>query len=371
MTDVIVVGGGVIGLSIAYELAGQGVSVQILDQGPLGQEASWAGAGILPPGNPRRAATPEARLRAESHRLWPEWTKRLLDETGIDNGYRNCGGIEVQLESDPAALQDRIAGWREEGVLVDELTAAELADLEPAVTDSFAGAYRLPELCQVRNPRHVKALIAGCAVRGVDFFPGQPVVGFERIEGRVAAVRTISGRYPAGRFVISAGAWSKHLLAEAGCVTSIEPVRGQIVLLQCQAPQLQHVVEIGPRYLVPRTDGRVLVGATEEWVGFDKRNTAGAVAQLLELATTLVPSLASARFERCWAGLRPRSSDGLPLLGAVPGYENLFLAAGHFRAGLQLSPATAVLMRQAILDEPTFLPLSDYSCTRHELETSI
>lgn len=371
MTDVIVVGGGVIGLSIAYELAGQGVSVEVLDQGPLGQEASWAGAGILPPGNPIRAATPEARLRAESHRLWPEWTNRLFEETGIDNGYRNCGGIEVQLEGAPTALQDRIAGWREEGVQVEELNAAGLADIEPNVTPSAIGAYRLPELCQVRNPRHVKALIAGCAARGVEFFPGQPVVGFERIEGRVAAVRTVSGRRPAGRFVVSTGAWSKHLLAEAGCLTSVEPVRGQIVLLQCQSPQLKHVIEIGPRYLVPRADGRVLVGATEEWVGFDKRNTAGAVAQLIHLATALVPSLASARFERCWAGLRPHSSDGLPLLGAVPEHENVFLAAGHFRAGLQLSPATAVLMRQAILGEPTALPLSDYSCTRAGLKAAV
>lgn len=369
MADVVIVGGGVIGLTMAWELAEQGVAVCLVEQGQLGQEASWAGAGILPPGNPQFAKTPEAHLRAASHVLWPGYSAKLKNETGIDIGFRHCGGIEVRRSVARDELHDEIAAWRNEGVAVEPLGSEDARRLEPNLHSETTAAYRLPELCQVRNPRHLKALVAICAQRGVELRTGTPVVGFARQGERVIAVRTPSGEIPAGQVVVAGGAWSRQLLAQVGCELPVEPVRGQIVLLAAQPLPFRHVIQHGPRYLVPRSDGRILIGATEEHVGFEKQNTAEAVGGLIRFATGLVPCLSAAKFERAWCGLRPGSRDGLPYLGAVPGMRNLFAAAGHFRAGLQLSPITGVLMRQHLLGQPTTIPLEPYACDRHRSES--
>lgn len=170
--DVVVIGGGVIGLSIAWELARNGVTVRLLEQGLFGQEASWAGAGMLPPGNPRQAKTTEAKLRSNSHLLWPEWSEQLRSLTGIDNGFHRCGGVEVQPAGSLESLDERIATWRDEGVTVEPLNAAELRQRLPALNPEISTGYFLPELGQVRNPRHVKALIQACLSVGVDLRPG-------------------------------------------------------------------------------------------------------------------------------------------------------------------------------------------------------
>ncbi len=350
--DVIVIGGGVIGLSIAWELARHGIAVRVLEQGLFGQEASWAGAGILPPGNPEQAQTVEARLRGGSHILWPQWTEQLRTQTGVDNGFHRCGGIEVRPPEVTESLGEKIAAWRAEGVPATPLGASELRQRLPALNPDITDGYLLPELGQVRNPRHLKALYQACSAAGVDLRAGTPVVDFIRDGERIAAVRTAGDEFQAAEYIIASGAWSRSLLQRAGHDISFEPVRGQIVLLQTPAPLFRHVIEVGARYLVPRPDGRILIGSTEERVGFEKRTTVAGVAGLIEFARRLVPALDNARVERCWAGLRPFAPGGLPRIGRVPGTTNLSVAAGHFRAGLQLSPMTAVLIRQLILNQP-------------------
>ncbi|HEY4263070.1 MAG TPA: glycine oxidase ThiO [Schlesneria sp.] len=349
--DVVVIGGGVIGLSIAWELARHGLSVQLLEQGLFGQEASWAGAGMLPPGNPRQANTTEARFRSGSHVLWPEWSEQLRSITGIDNGYHRCGGVEVQPAGSLESLDDRIATWRDEGVTVESLTSADLCQRLPALNPEISTGYFLPELGQVRNPRHVKALIQACLSAGVDLRPGSPVIDIQRRNDKVTAVKTLNEEHHASEFIVASGAWSRTLLQRVGCDLLIEPIRGQIVLLNSSKVLFRHVIEVGPRYLVPRPDGRLLIGATEEHAGFEKRTTAAAIAGLIDFGRDLVPALGEAQFERCWAGLRPYAPGGLPRIGRVPGTTNLTIAAGHFRAGLQLSPMTAVLVRQLILGQ--------------------
>ena len=188
--DVIVIGGGVIGLSIAWELARHGVSVQVLEQGLFGQEASWAGAGILPPGNPDQANTVETRLRGGSHLLWPEWTEALRSQTGIDNGFHRCGGVEVCPPGSTDSLAEKIAAWRAEGVTAEPLNAAELHERLPALNPEITAGYLLPDLGQVRNPRHLKALHQACATAGVDLRAGIPVVDFVRRGERITAVQT-------------------------------------------------------------------------------------------------------------------------------------------------------------------------------------
>lgn len=359
-TDMLIVGGGVIGLSLALELARKGATVRLLERGDFGREASWAGAGILPPGNLAGAKSAEAKLRALSHRLWTEWSQRLREETGVDNGYTRCGGLSVVLGRRSDHLEPEIDGWRNEGVAVEPLAPPSLSRIEPALNREVAAAYRLDQLGQVRNPRHLKALVAACAKRGVELHAGQPVNRFVLKGGRATGVVAATGRYSADAVCIAGGAWSAGLLDGVCDPPVTTPVRGQIVLLSLPSPAFSHVVESGRCYLVPRPDGRVLVGATEEWVGFDKRNTASAIAKLIDFAVQIVPQLADAHVERTWAGLRPGTPDGLPYLGRIAGVENLYLAAGHFRSGLQMSPGTAAVLSELMLGREPSIPLDGF-----------
>lgn len=362
--DILIIGGGVIGLSTAYFLARDGVQVEVIDKGDFGQEASWAGAGILPPGNPAQAKSAYDQLRAHSSALFPALSAELRERTGIDNGYLRCGGIELLEES--AELIEQ--AWREEGIAFERLDAAACRRLEPALlsgpTPEFGRIVHLPDLAQVRNPRHLRALLAGCKSLGVRIRPGCPVHGFDLEGDHVCAVRTSAGLLEAGRYLLATGAWTDSLLDDLGWHPGIQPVRGQIALLNSGASLFRRVVMLGPRYLVPRTDGRVLVGSTEEDAGFDKRTTAAAVAGLIDFAVSLVPALADATLERSWAGLRPGSPDGLPFIGPVPGFDNLVIAAGHFRAGIQLSPATALALSEHFLGKPLTVPLDAFRLDR-------
>ena len=352
-SDILIVGGGVIGLSLAYELAAQGVFARLVDRGPLGREASWAGAGILPPAASQPQHDPYAELGRLSGELYPIWSARLREETGVDNGFRQCGGIYLTTdEAQEAELQELSAQWRAQGIRAEPLDRGQLAEREPALAASrqrFGAAWWLPDEAQVRNPRHLKALSLACARRGVKLSPGVAVEGFRLAAGRVDEVITSTGRLSVGQVCIASGPWSKSLLAGLGVEVPLRPVRGQMVLLSSPRPVLRSVINVGKQYLVPRPDGRILVGSTEEDAGFDKRTTAQAIGELLDLAVRLAPSLGEFSMETCWAGLRPASHDDLPYLGRIPGCENLFLASGHFRHGLRLSPATAVMTSRLML----------------------
>ena len=357
--DVLIIGGGVIGLTSAYFLAREGVAVAVIDQRDFGQEASWAGAGILPPGAPAPELAPYDALRAHSSQLFPTLSAELRQRTGVDNGFLKCGGLEiVPMDSD---ADDE---WHGAGVAYELVEGAALRRLEPQVAPGIERAWLLPDMAQVRNPRHVKALLAGCAGLGVDLRPGCPCLGFAQQGDRVTALHTAAGPISAGRYLIAAGAWSDGLLAPLGWRPGVRPVRGQIALLNTGAPQFRRVLCSGKRYLVPRADGRVLVGSTEEDVGFDKRTTAQAAGELLAFAQSLVPALGQAQLERCWAGLRPGSPDGLPFLGPVPGVDNVLVAAGHYRCGLQLSAATGLVLKEYLRSQPLTVPLDAFRLDR-------
>jgi glycine oxidase len=326
-----------------------------------GREASWAGAGMLPPGKLSGETSGEGRLRALSCELWPGWTAALREATGIDNGYQNCGAVEVSF--DRSLLQEANV-WSSAGNAVECLTDSRRQHFEPAISAKVRHAYRLSEFCQVRNPRHLKALAAACVDAGVELLEGEPVCGWQMTEGRITHARTTSGSHEARQFVIASGAWSRQLAGEADVEISVEPMRGQIVLLRCQTLPFRHVIQDGPRYLVPRSDGRILIGSTEERVGFVKQNTVDGVQNLLQFAVSVVPALASAEIERTWAGLRPYSGREEPFITRLPNHDNLILAAGHFRSGLQMSPGTAVLVRQMLQDHETSIPLNPYGLFR-------
>jgi glycine oxidase len=366
--DVLIVGGGVIGLSLAYELARQGRRVRVIDRGTPGQEASWAGAGILPPAVYRPHDPPLEQLTGLSHALHADWAERLRQETGVDNGYRRCGGIYVARDaSELKHLDECRSAWQTFGIATEKFDAQRLKSFEPALDASrIQCAVHLPDETQIRNPRHLRALLVACERAGVAVQAGVAADDFVVRGGRLTGVRSGDTVLSAEQFCITGGAWSASLLSRLGLKIAIKPVRGQIVLLHAPAARLTRIVNEGPRYLVPRPDGRVLVGSTEEEAGFDKRNTAVAVRNLLEFGISLVPALADAAIERTWAGLRPATADGLPYLGRLPDLENAFIAAGHFRQGLHLSPGTAVVMSQLMRGEPTEINLECLGLERHQ-----
>ncbi len=359
--DVLILGGGVIGLTTAYYLSRAGAKVAVVDKGDLGQESSWAGAGIISPAPPLHLARhPLEQLAAHSARLHPELARDLHETTSIDTGYLVCGGWELfgQHEHVP------VLQWTRQEIAFERVDEQQLSQREPALQRPPGFVFCKKDTAQLRNPRHVKALVAWCGRAGVTLTPGCPVHGFERTGQRIVAARSSAGLLAADRFLITSGAWSETLLGEVGIRPGIHPVRGQIVLLRTSPPVLRSIVEEGRRYLVPRPDGRVLVGSTEEEVGFVKQTTATAVHELLDFAIRLVPALAGAPVERCWAGLRPGSPDELPFLGRVPGLDNLFVAAGHYRAGIMLSPATGLVMKELLLGEGTTVPLEPFRLER-------
>jgi len=361
--DVLVIGGGIIGLSTAYFLADAGRRVHVLDKGEFGREASWAGAGILPPGDPAFAVSPVDRLRAWGVSRFAAFSSQLRTLTGIDNGYRACGGIEFLTAEDRYAVEL----WRVQRVRCERLSERELQSLEPDVRFvPDAEAWHLPDCAQVRNPRHMQALVAACRAKGVTLTPHAEFRAWDRTDDRVTAVTLATGeRLTAGQFLLASGAWAEGGLAALGVRLGVKPVRGQLVLFRCPTPPFTRVLMCGKRYLVPRDDGRVLVGSTEEPdAGFEKANTPAGIDELKRFAFDLCPMLRDAEVEMTWAGLRPGSPDGWPYLGPVPGVANVFCAAGHFRAGVQLSLGSARLVTDLLTVNESELPADAFRLDR-------
>jgi glycine oxidase len=365
MDDVLIIGGGVIGLSLAWDLAKHGRSVRVIDQSEPGREASWAGAGILPPAVLHPAHHPSEQLRGLACQLHPEWAAELKSLTGIDTGYRRCGALHLARTPGEAAA---LAAWaelsREEGIDVERLSGADLCEIEPAIGPSLVAAFLLPGEAQLRNPRHLKALAAACQRMGVKITPNVAASEFALQGDELAGVPTSAGLLQAKNYCFTAGSWTGQMLKRLGILVGILPIRGQMVLFYCQKPPIARIINEGSRYLVPRDDGRVLAGSTEEEVGFDKRTTEEAIGDITDFARSLVPALRDAPIERTWAGLRPGSFDGLPYLGPLPGLKNAFVAAGHFRTGLYLSPATAVVMSHLIRGEEPSVDLAPFRVGR-------
>jgi glycine oxidase len=311
----------------------------------------------LPPVGAAARLTPYEQLRSLSASLFPRLAAELKEQTGIDNGFIRSGGLEF-------ATPQQVNEWRQREVRHELVASKDLRRYEPALAEALPDAFFLPDMAQVRNPRHLQALIAACESRGVRWRRHCAVYALQSNGSHIAAVDTAEGKRSARRFLLAAGAWSDDLLASVGLKPGIHPVRGQIALLNTSRVVLSRIVIDGKRYLVPRDDGHVLVGSTEEDVGFDKRTTACAISELLAFGLRLIPALASAAVERCWAGLRPASHDELPFIGQVPGFDNLFVAAGHFRSGLELSPATGLIAKEMLLGEPTRVPLQAFRLDR-------
>jgi len=351
--DAIVVGAGIIGLSLAIELNKHGLRVLVVDKGEPGREASWAAGGMLAD---FPAETPPAlrELATASALMYPEFVRELEDESGLKIDLRSVGTLIL-------------AGVETGQSLTGTQTYAlprPLAELEPVLLIRD-GASRFTVLFAKErcvDPRDLTlAAIAAGRRRGIDFSSGDQVLAVEVANGKACGVRANKTKFPAGMVVNCAGAWAGQIGPHA---FPTRPVKGQMLsVIMPQKELVRHVVRTPDVYLIPRSDGRLVIGATSEEAGFDKQTVPETIQKLRQAAIDLVPKLAEARILEVWAGLRPGTPDGVPILGATPtpGY---FVATGHFRDGILLAPVTAKLVAQTMIGQTAEIDVSKFSADR-------
>lgn len=348
--DVIIVGGGIIGLSLAIALRKRGATVLVVERGEPGREASLAAGGMLVDCG---LEMPDALqpLAVASARLYPEFAHELEIESGVHVDLRDQGTIVVPP---PEHVHEP------PGFTVASLLPAPLAELEPALADPACPAFYLKE--RSVDPRGLTAAALRTAKnRGLDFSSGDEVIAITVADGRAAGVATKKTSFSAAKVVNCAGAWSGQIGPHK---FPTRPVKGQMLCLAMQPRDLiRHVIRTPDVYLIPRSDGRLLVGATVEEAGFDKRTDASTMQRFRRAAVALIPKLAEARILEDWAGLRPGTPDALPILGATetPGY---YVATGHFRDGILLAPITAQVMAAVIEGRNPEHDLSAFSPAR-------
>ncbi len=364
--DVIIIGGGIIGCNIAYDLAKRNVKSLVIDKASaVGTEASWAGAGILT----SHASThePYPILCRSSLALYPALAEELRVETQIDIELIQSGTLSVFFDSTEAAGLIGLADRRvKRGFSAEVLTAEHAWQLEPALSKSIAGGVLFPEDAQVRNPKMVTALTKAAAKLGAQFQVGNPVTDFIRVredgEEHVVGVVVNGETYYADTFVIAAGCWTGTLTAQLDVPIHVEPAKGQIVLVEAMPPLFERTIDGLGIYIVPRADGKILLGATVEFVGYDKTATVDGAKQLIDAGIAIAPQLADSTFVQTWVGLRPYAKRG-PLLGYLPGYDNVVLASGHFKNGILLAPITGQLIAELITTGQPSLPLEPFQPT--------
>ena len=353
-----IIGGGVVGLSLAWELSKRGSRVTLLERDHIGKATSWSAAGILPPANLCRATDPLDQLRGLSHELFPQWIQELDSVTGIDSGLRRCGGWYLaDTSGERAAMVGMTGYWGDLDIACEEVSTDELARREPALSTWASGretasAWWVPDEYQIRSPHYLQALARACRSSGVELIENAAVVSIDC--GSDSASAQVEGRwFESDSIVVCSGAWTGQVAKQLRLQSSLIPVRGQMLLLRTESPPVRSVVNVGQRYLVSREDGHTLVGSSEEESGFDLSTDEPTLQSLMDFAVSLIPELATAGRAGAWTGLRPLTFDGFPMIGRVPDTSNLYVAAGHFRSGMHLSPATAVTLADLILgDKP-------------------
>jgi glycine oxidase len=323
----------------------------------------------LPPARFDTALDVVDQLRGLSHALHPQWAQRLWEQTGIDTGFRRCGGIYLATSpGEAAALCGLAEYWDEYQITARAMRVDELVGREPAL-DQFArggrmrAAWWLPDEAQLRPPDHLRALLAGCRQRGVRIMDHTAVREITvRSDG---GVRVDYGQVVEPAFaVLCCGAWASRFATPLGRVDSVYPIRGQVVLYRARPGLLTAVINEGNRYLVPRDDGMIYVGSNEEEVGWETGTSDSVIDALRCWATAIVPDLKNYPVERTWSGLRPGSIDGFPFVGRAAGSNNLYVATGHYRSGLHLSCATATLLADFITGQPTPMSIAPLAPTR-------
>jgi glycine oxidase len=362
-TDILIIGGGISGLLTARELRLAGRDVIIIDKSPAGRESSWAGGGILLPIYPWRQSQAISELTVNSLKKYPNLNRELLEATGIDPEWRDCGMLICKNPDHEAA-----SAWcRHYHIAYQAAPEERLKHLHT----SLQQALWLPEIAQIRNPRLLQSLKAYLQQLGVVFMENTQTSGIDIHKGRIHRLHTSEQSFAVNQLVICAGAWTEGFLqsflpsGETSPTLAIRPIKGQMLVFDARPDTLSHIVLDGDEYLIPRRDGKILAGSTVEAVGFDKSTTNDAKDRLYRFATGLLPDLKRFRLSHHWAGLRPGTPQGIPFIGRHPDFENLSINAGHFRNGLVMGPASAQLLADLILERPPSVDPAPYVLTSH------
>jgi glycine oxidase len=364
--DVVIVGGGIIGGSVAFDLAQRSLRVAVLDRQELMREASWAAAGMLSPAPDCPAAIPLVPLGRASLALYPKFVDAVEDASGLVTGYRTGGTVEAICHGDAEReLSTLVAVHHGLGLACEPLPLDEARNMEPALGREARAAALLPDECWIEPRALTAAVLAAAKSAGAALCPGVEVTSLAMAGKKCVGVKTSSGEiFHAAQVVLAAGCWSSQI-PEAAPYAPTLPVRGQMAALRHFGRPIQHVLRSERGYLVPRGVERpqtVVVGSTIENAGYEKRVTSGGIEKILSAANELAPELAKAEIIETWCGLRPGSPDQLPILGPVD-VDGLVFATGHYRNGILLAPVTSKLIgewiaeRRTSIDWETFSPL--------------
>ncbi len=353
---ILVIGGGIIGMLTARELALAGARVTLIERGETGRESSWAGGGIISPLFPWRYLDSITMLASWSQAHYPQLCEQLAHDTGIDPEFTPNGMLMVADDEIETALAwaDRHARHME---AVDRNT---FHTLEPAAAHPPMRGLWMPEVGQLRNPRLAQSLHADLVQRGVEIRERLPVTGIQVRNALCRGIETPQGILEADQVVVCAGAWSGKLLGDLTMAPAIRPVRGQMLLFKTPPGTISRIVLEDQRYIIPRRDGHVLFGASMEEVGFDKTPTAGMREELLALVRERFPVMRQYPLVKHWAGLRPGSPAGVPYISQHPEIKGLFINAGQFRNGVVLAPASARLAADLLLGRAPVLDPTPY-----------
>jgi glycine oxidase len=361
-TDIVVIGGGVIGLTIAHELLRLGAKVRILERSCCGKEASWAGGGILSPLLPWDYPDSVTQLTQLSNRLLPGLTETLRQETGIDPEYRACGMLVLPDMNNKQITQFIGAkDWCARNAFPLKRVCPN--EVFPKLT--FGGfedksALWLSSVAQVRSPRLLQALKRSVELSGGSIIEHTQVTGWRMGQSQVESVITDRGEYSGADYIVAAGAWSREVLDKYALKINIYPVRGQMLLFKVETGLLDTVVLQNGFYLIPRQDGYILAGSTTEDAGFNKNVTTDARKELLERAHKFLPALTEKTLVGHWTGLRPGSPKNIPVINRHPVFDNLYLNSGHHRYGVTMAPGSAHLLSNIIMNSPQPFDVTPY-----------
>lgn len=350
--DVIIVGAGIIGCSIAHRLARRGARVRMFDARTVGAGATQASAGVLAPYIEAPLAGPLLDLAVRSLASYDAFISDVRQDSGVDVEYRLCGTVEVAGDDDAADMLRAAAGrLAAAGVAAEWIDPSDVADLEPALPEDTSGALVIPSHGYVAASQLVEALTWGALRHGTEVETGRRIVAIRQGPTHPEVVSQDGATWRADHIVVATGSWLTQLGLTEPAGRAVRPVRGQLLRIQWDGPPPQRVIWGPDCYVVPWQDGSVLVGATVEDVGFDERTTAAGVRDLLDAVCTLLPGAWRATFHEARVGLRPASSDGLPIIGPSSGTRGVTFATGHYRNGVLLASITAEIIADGILDD--------------------